>query len=259
VANSMKSMSTQLSPVIVQKLEAFSRRWRRLVLLRGAAEGVVAFLGSMTVVALVDRVVILPDGVRYFLSVAVYGGTGAVVWFGCLRHLRRMPNPREVARMVEKLKPDLREDLISAVELADAESAEWDSPVFRKLLQEDVTRRVEKIEINEILPNRLISRWLVCSVAVVMVCGFLALAPGLGFTRLMARAIVPMANIERVSSVTIKLLEPATGDAPVPRGDPIPFVVELGGPDVERAYLERMLSGLTWRSCNRTDEANASR
>lgn len=231
-------MSTQLSPVIVQKLEAFSRRWRKLVLTRGAAEGVVAFLGSMTAVALVDRFVILPDGVRYTLSVAVYGGTGAVVWFGCLRHLRKVPSPREVARMVEKLKPDLREDLVSAVELADVEQAEWDSPVFRKLLQQDVTRRMEKIEIEEILPSRLISRWLIGSVSVVMACGFLALAPGLGFTRLMARAMAPMANIERVSSVQIKLLEPATGDAPVPRGDPIQFAVELGGPEVEHAYLE---------------------
>lgn len=231
-------MSTQLSPVIVQKLEAFSRRWRKLVLTRGAAEGVVSFLGGMTVVSLVDRVVILPEGVRYCLSIAVYAATGAVVWFGCLRHLRRVPNPREVARMVEKIKPDLREDLISAVELADADSAEWDSPVFRKLLQDDVTRRVEKIEIDELLPNRLISRWLLGSVGVVMACGFLALAPGLGFTRLMARAMAPMANIERVSSVKIKLLEPVNGDAPVPRGDPIPFVVELGGPEVERAYLE---------------------
>ncbi len=234
----MKSMSTQLSPVIVQKLEAFSRRWRKLVLTRGAAEGVVSFLGGMTVVALVDRVVLMPEGARYFLSVAVYGATGAVVWFGCLRHLRKVPSPKEVARMVEKLKPDLREDLISAVELADADSAEWDSPIFRKLLQDDVQRRVEKIEIEELLPNRLISRWLIGSIGVIMACGFLALAPGLGFTRLMARAMAPMANIERVSSVKIKLLEPANGDAPVPRGDPISFMVELGGPEVERAYLE---------------------
>ncbi|MGV3754128.1 MAG: hypothetical protein ACO1QS_01950, partial [Verrucomicrobiota bacterium] len=85
-------MSTQLSPVIVQKLEAFSRRWRKLVLTRGAAEGVVSFLGGMTVVALVDRVVLMPEGARYFLSVAVYGATGADVWFGCLRHLRKLPN-----------------------------------------------------------------------------------------------------------------------------------------------------------------------
>ena len=76
-------MSSSLNPLIAEKLEEFSLRWRRLILMRGLAEGLVTLLACVTVIAIVDRFVILPDLLRYTLSVVAYLATFGVFWWSC--------------------------------------------------------------------------------------------------------------------------------------------------------------------------------
>ncbi len=235
-------MPSHLSPVIGEQLAAFEKRWRRLLLLRGICEGVVTLLGAMTLAALLDWIFIMPEALRWSLSAAGYLGTALVVWFGCLRALLRSPSPQELARMLEKIRPELREDLISAVELAENKNDwQWDSPIFRKLLQDDVAKRVGNLEVNQLLPRKLISRWLYLAVGVVAVCAALLLIPELHYNQLMARALAPMANVDRVSSIKIKILEPGQTEGPAPRGDNLQFAVQISGPEPDKVYLETFL------------------
>ncbi len=237
-------MSSSLNPLIAEKLEEFSERWRSLILMRGVAEGLVALLGSVTLVAIVDRLFLLPDWARYLMSAAAYLATAIVVWRGCLRFLIKAPDAREMARILEKTRPDLREDLISAVELGESpDEAQWDSEVFREVLQRSVASRMEGVDANQLLPSRLISRWLYTAVSVVAVFGFLFVLPGLRFGQLVARAIAPMANVDRVSNVIITLLEPTRTDTLVPLGDDIPVLVEISGKSPSRVEIETFYEG----------------
>jgi hypothetical protein len=232
-------MSTELNPVIREKIEAFGRRWRGMILLRGLCEGVITLLMAMTVVALLDWLVILPDALRWTLSGLGYAVTLVVVWRGCLRPLWHMPDARGLARMIEKAEPSLREDLVSAVELAGADrEPHWDSEVFRSLLQKDVSERVEGLRIEALLPTKLISGWLRAATVVVVICAALLLAPGSVFGKMLARALAPMADVDRISATKIEIVEPSPADLLVPRGDNVPVLVRITGSDPSKVTLE---------------------
>ncbi|MSS99996.1 MAG: hypothetical protein EXS29_01625 [Pedosphaera sp.] len=227
----------KLNPHIGRKLRAFRQRWRNLLLLRGVCGGLIAFLGALLLVALADYFIVMPDALRWVFSGAVYLGTLAVLWVICLRPLWHTPDSRELARMVEERRPDLREHLLAAVELGDIEAgAEWDSAVFRKILQEDVTERLQDVSTERLLPGRLIRAWLLGALALLLTLGLFALWPD--GRQLLVRAVAPMANVERVSRVKIFLVTPALGDASAPQGDSVPVMVRLAGPNPDRVTLE---------------------
>ncbi|MBI5773798.1 MAG: hypothetical protein HZA89_08660 [Verrucomicrobia bacterium] len=232
-------MPASLDPLIAQKLEAFGRRWRRLVLARGVAGSLFTLLAGMTLVAVADFLVLMPDGLRLALSGVCYAVTLAVFWWTSGRALLHLPGPRELARLVEKAEPQLREDLLSAVELGKlSAAAQWDSPVFRALLQENVASRLRNLRIESLLPRQLIAFWLRAAAAVLVVCGALLLVPGFHYDRLMARAFAPLADVERVSRVKIAVLEPTAADRWQPQGDTMTVVVEISGPEPRKVTLE---------------------
>lgn len=238
-------MSSSLNPLIAEKLEEFSQRWRRLILFRGLAEGLVTLLASVTLVAVVDRLFILPDAARYCLSALSYLATAGVVWWSCLRFLVKAPSARDMARIIEKTRPDLREDLISAVEFGEGgkEEAYWDSEIFRGLLQTSVASRMENADANQLLPGSLISRWMFGATAAALVFAFLFVLPGLRFSQLVARVMIPMADFERVSNIRIKILKPTQTEGLVPTGDNIPVLVEISGEVPSRVELETFHEG----------------
>ena len=78
--------------------------------------------------------------------------------------------------------PELREDLLSAVELSNVEAGEGhDSARFRELLREDVAARMAKVYVPDILPMGLFKRWL--SFALVLLGGMaiVSLVPASGY------------------------------------------------------------------------------
>ena len=228
-----------LSAVIAQKLASFGRRWRRLLLLRGLCESLVVLLTALTFTALLDWLFILPDALRWTLSGLVYLSTAAVFWWRCLRPMSHIPSSRDLARLVERAEPSLREDLLSAVELSEqSPSSQLDSPLFRAMVQKDVAQRMKSVDVDGLLPNRLVSRRLYAAAGIVILCVGLALMPGSGFNQLLARALAPMANIDRVSRVKITVLEPKTSKALLPRGDNVEFLIGLTGPATDKVWME---------------------
>lgn len=226
-----------MDPIIASQLDAFARRWRGLVLLRGLCGGLITFLAALTVAALVDWLFVLPEPARLAISGAVYLSTALVVWFFCVRLLLRVPDSRQVARLVEKAAPDLREDLLSAVELGQS-APSHDSPEFRQLVQAGVSDRLRDLQMDSLLPPQLIAVWLRgAAIAVAIVTG-LFFVPGLRYERLVARALAPAANLERVSLTQLRLVEPADIHAFHAQGDSLPIVVEVTGPEPDKVVLE---------------------
>ena len=254
-------MSTQLDPTIFKKLEAFSERRRKLIVIRGLAAALATLLATMMIVALVDWLFILQEWQRWTLSGLAYAAVIVAEWRSCVRLLLHAPKPRELARLIEHAEPELREDLISAVELGESDSA-FDSVQFRNLVQANVANRIQGVDMNRLLPVQLLRRTLIIAGVVVVCCAAAFIVSGSQLGTLLMRAMLPMANLARVSKVQVRIVEPSPANAVVPQGDSVPLVIKVAGPRTTKAILETFtLSGgrqLIPMSMEGDDQFNAS-
>jgi hypothetical protein len=238
------SMRGTLDPLTQGKIDAFARRRRRLILVRGICAVVSILLATMTLLAIIDRFFYMPDEARYAFSGLAYVAAFIGAWVTCARLVWRSLDPRELARLIEGVRPDLREDLISAVELGDPHGREqWESEEFREILQTSVARRMESVSVSELLSFQKISAWVWVATGVTAFVIALLLVPGLRYDSLLLRALDPFANIERVSRVKIKILEPNPAERSVPQGDIVTVRVETDGPETKHVYLESFPMG----------------
>jgi len=232
-------MRGTLDPLTQAKIDAFARRRRSFILVRGICAVVTILLATMTLLAFVDRFFLLPDEMRYAFSGLAYAVALVGAWYTCARLVWRSLDPRELARLIEHVRPDLREDLISAVELGDpGRQEQWDSVEFREILQQSVAKRMQSVEMSELLSFHRISSWVWASSGVLAFVMALLFVPGLRYDHLLMRALNPLANIERVSRVKIAILEPNPAERSVPQGDVVTVRVETSGPETKRVTLE---------------------
>jgi hypothetical protein len=227
-------MNVRIDPVTLEKIDAFRRRHRRLVAVRGFCALVSLWLGMVYVLALLDGLFVLPGVVRFFLIAAGHVAVGLGIWHVGVRQILRPPSRRRLARFIERSRPELRENLLSAVELGErGEAGE-----FGAILQRDVAEQVRDVPVGGALSWRRVGRWLAAAGFGVALCGFLLAVPGLRFDLRLRRALLPLANLERLSGVTIDVLAPDPADAVVPRGDGVTIRVSTSGPDHGPVTLE---------------------
>ncbi|MBC8326223.1 MAG: hypothetical protein H8E27_11430 [Verrucomicrobia subdivision 3 bacterium] len=225
-------MSQPINPIIHGQLLAFRGRFRWLQFLRGASAGLIVFLGGLLLLAGADWFFVMEDRTRWMLSGGVYFVALIVGWFACVRPLLRVLNERTLAAMIEEEAPELRKELLSAVELAGDDEG-MDSPVFRKKLQERVADRIQRVQMDSLLPAKRVQRWVIGAAAIfVAVAGLASTGSG---RQLLLRALAPTANLERVSRNRIALLEPNSFESTAPEGDNVPIRVQITGPNLEAA------------------------
>ena len=210
-----------------------------MVRVRGLCAAVVTLLVVFTGVAWLDRFLVLTEATRWLLSLGGYMATALVFWFVAGRTLAKTPSTREFAGLMEKAWPGLRSHLVAAVELAE-KSAEGkhDSFAFRELVQEGVARRVRGLRMEVVLPSSLVVKWTRAALVCGCVVAGMFVLPALEFPRQFARALLPMADIERVARTKIRVLAPAADTRWLAQGDNQMVVVELGGAHAGSAELE---------------------
>ncbi|MBP7934100.1 MAG: hypothetical protein KA354_05560 [Phycisphaerae bacterium] len=237
-------MQIPLDKVTQERLDALAARRRVLVRRRGLSASLLALIVALIAGAAIDRYLILSDQARWGLSIGVYLVVALAAWFYWIRPAFQAPSLRQLAVFVEGLRPDLREDLLSAVELGSADSgAELDSSEFRAMLQVSVAGRMSTLNPRVLLPPRLVRGWvLFATVSLVVFVGLLT-NKDIRFGRLVARTLLPMADIERVSSTRLSILEPSPADALVPQGDSVPIRVACSGPAPAEVTLEMARGG----------------
>ena len=229
----------QLDPTTRQKLHELAVRRRTLLLMRAAFAGVLTLLVTMALVATVDRLIVLSQAVRIAMSLTAYGSVVAVVYLVSLRYLLRFPSPAQLAKLIESSEPTLREDLVSAVELAKDAGSMYDSPAFREVLQRKVAKRVERVDTQAVLPWKLIAWWAGVSTGMVVITVALILTPGLRYGDLLTRALMPTAELDRVSDVRITILSPELDkQGRVPMNTDLPVRVEVIGGSFEKVTVE---------------------
>ncbi|MFN3484821.1 MAG: hypothetical protein ACK44W_04995, partial [Planctomycetota bacterium] len=228
-----------LDPAILEKIETLARRRRRLLWVRGACAAGAVLAAAMTAVALVDWLALLPDEARVALSAAAYASALGAGWFTAGRFLRSRPDARLLARFIEQAWPELREDLLSAVELGDSRAARaGGSPAFFEALQRSVAGRLREVEAAAVFPFRRIAPWAWAAAGAFGIVGALLLVPGFRYEHRLLRSLLPRANLERLSRVAVLILEPRPPERGVPQGDPVTVRVELSGPETRGALLE---------------------
>lgn len=232
-------MSITLDPVVTNKLRHFSRRRMWLIVARGICAGIVTFLLCTTIVAAIDWYWLLSDQTRWGLSAGIYLPVLIVVWMTCVRKMMHLPAQEELASQVELSEPQLRENLLSAVELAtDDPSVLHDSPVFRSLLQGKVAEQMGRIQVPRLLPVKLVAKWLLAAVVIVAIAAALLLSGDGRFRQLAARAILPGANIARVSRVNVEILQPTPHSLLLAEDETVAIVVEVTGGSFDKVTLE---------------------
>ena len=216
-----------LNPATDAVLQRFSRRRRWLLWMRGLAVAVIAVLLMMAVVALADYFFLLSEPIRFGLTMTGYIVAAAAVWWTSLRFLG-VDSRFEVAKQLESADPNLREDLLSAVELADPESANG-SLRFRDRLQQLVARRVVGVDVRKLLPIGILKPWLTGAAALVALVIGLLLVPQLQMGRRMARALLPGIPIERASLIQVSIVKPSPPSRFVAEGDAVGVIVDVSG------------------------------
>jgi hypothetical protein len=238
-------MNLALRPATHEALERFRLRRQFLLQARALLAGAVVALAAFTLIALLDRAWFMPDGLRPWLTLAVYGGAVYAAWRLAWRFIAQSKGKEGAAKLIETVEPALHERLLAAVELADPHdgASVKDSIEFREKLQDDVAAAVEGIDWKTKLPTRALKPWFMGVGAVVVLVLVLFLVPGLHMGGFLARAALPFANLERPASVKIRILEPAKADALAPIGSEVPLVIETEGPMPDVATLELQTEG----------------
>ena len=205
-------MNVNTDPVILKKLEDFRVRRRNLILLRGICTGFVTLILTFTTIALIDFATQarMPDDLRTGLSILGYAFVIWAVWKTSARMLVHLPSHRELARLLEQIKPEMKQDILSAVELGSQGGEINDSLIFRKLVQEKVSGQVHELDIISLLPFTMVKRWIQASLVLLLFSFGLFSYTDFGpkLQRLMGRALLPGANIAPVTNVEVTLLIP---------------------------------------------------
>lgn len=233
-----------LDPTVASKLRQFSRRRRNLLITRGLCAGIVTFVSSFGIVAAIDWYWLLTDQTRWLLSGGAYAAVAVVVWMTSMRRLLHRPALEEIASHVETGAPELRENLLSAVELAtDDPKAIHDSPVFRGLLQGQVAQLMGTVQVPNLLPLKLVAKWAVAAVVLGGVIAYLLTLPDSRFRQLATRAVLPGANIARVSRIHVAILEPTPHSLLLAEDETVAIVAGISGGDVSEVTLETSSPG----------------
>ncbi len=232
-------MNTRLNPVTLYKLRTFAKRRNRLIAVRGGCAVIATALVAMSAVAFIDLLLVLPDWARITLSLVAYALVLSVLYATCLRWLLRPTDLTQLARMFEAEHKELKEKILSAVELGrSGPESIHDSEQLRAIFQKRVASLIRTYRLKVILPTSKILSWPVTAFVVVLFCTALTVIPKLKYAQLMARAFAPTANIARVSALRIEIAEPANPEPVVPRGDPVTIVARLSDESKHKVFLE---------------------
>ncbi len=232
-------MDLSLRPETTAALAQFRARRSSLLQRRGWLATVLCALGLLVLIALLDRLWLLPDGLRPWVSLAAYAGCAYAGWRLAWQYLSRVRDNAGAARAAESVAPELREQLLSAVELSQADNAKIkDSPEFRAKLQDEVAQAVKGIDWKARQPADVLVPWIKALAATVLVIAVLSFVPRLHLPGFLARAALPFANLPRPSSVQITIEKPVKSNTLVPISSETDITVRIVGEPVAQAFLE---------------------
>lgn len=247
----------ELQEVTVRRLFEYRSRRRQLAMWRGLALVAVATTLAMVLAVTLDSLV---DHwlARWTASVLIYGVGAFVVYWGCYRAWAESSTLVSEAKRIERRVPELRERLLSAVELAEGDGASAGSQDFRAQLHEQVAASIRRVDVRYLLPLRSITRKLAAGAIALALLLSLCAIPQLHFEQRLLRALLPAANLGRVSTVSIEIERPTPHERLLPQGDIVSVAAVVTGEFSGDVYLELREDELPEAGATRTAMFEAS-
>lgn len=232
-------MDLSLRPETRAALQAFRTRHQSLLQQRGLLIALLIALITLSVIALLDRAWLMPDVIRPWFSLAAYAACAVFAWKLAWRFIAPAKTDTGSASLAEGVAPEVREQLLAAVELAQVDPASIkDSPEFRARLQDDVATSIKGIDWRARQPNTPLVPWLKRIGLACLIIGALSFVPRLHLPGFLARAALPFANLPRPSSVQITIEKPAKPTTPAAIGSEMGIEVSITGERVATAVME---------------------
>ena len=232
VPSSDSCMNLALRPATVAALNAFRARRSRLLHLRAALIWLAVALASLAILALLDRLRLLPESLRPWLSLTAYGAAFVFAWRLAWSRLRAAQADTHAARLIEETAPALHERLLAAVELSQTGATASplpDSPEFRARLQDEVASEVQGLRWSRLLPLASLKPAFLRCLGLLVLLALLASVPRLHFPGFLARAALPFAALERPASVRIAIIAPSPADALAPFVSEVEIAADITG------------------------------
>lgn len=236
-------MSAALESVTRRRLDQFRRRQKVLLATKGISLALVVSVAVLMVVVLIDATMVIDQGIRWFLSLTIYATL--MGWLlVTLSRLWQRDSLTATARAFEQRDPRLHEQLLAAVELAEeTPSNQSSSSSFRSLVQQQVARTVAPVRIADLLPWKMVASVLLLALICIGVVVGLAFVPQLHWPHRIARALLPGANLGRISRFDIEVITPDPASTLLPQGDVAAIEARVRGPLPDEVILETRAAG----------------
>ncbi len=230
---------TRAGKVVYSGLTRFAQRQSRLYGVRGACVGLASLLGMACGIVALDATPWLQDSLRWCATCIMYGVATVVAWrFGWSQSLRRNDHQNS-AMGLEQAHPTFRESLLSLVELQQVESPKANhSPLFLKAIERSVAHEMERLNVDELLPWRLIANAVKLAGGAIGLVALLSILPYVRFPERLMRALIPFVDLERPSRIRIDVVSPSVPRMLVPSDQVVEFEMRTSGMDVSQASLE---------------------
>ena len=238
---------SELPQPIREKIDALAGRARRLTLLRGIGVLALTLAAAVLLSFLADYFLRLPQGMRALVLLAIVAALAVVGLRALWRPLRDETSREATALRIEREFPELRDSLISAVQL----SRKVDAPDFyhsKDLARQAIAAGAEavaSIDVREAAPAARPLRLFAAGAGAFLLLAALAAASPYHAETYFQR-ICLLQGVEWRKSVVLAVIEPEGGWL-MARGDDFTVRVEVVKGDPEEVGIRsRLKSGGEW-------------
>ncbi len=234
----------------------FRNRLRRLLLEYGILRTVFITLILSGVAILLDWHLRLSADTRMLLLAAIAAVTALSYYLDVHRPLRRLWNDDEILTYLDTLREEKDDLLVTLRDLSSPEGMrELDTEEGRQIVAkvvEDLSRKIDKISIRDVVRPTPVRRWRTLAAAVLgiyVMFSFFPRDPQTGFPYLfigLGRLLIPYADFYWPQKTRILVQKPESGWT-VPKGEPLTIKAKIDGevpPVVEIVY--RTAEGGSW-------------
>jgi hypothetical protein len=221
-------------------LDRVRRRWRTLRVFYVTVR--VALASSLIVLAavLASRFTEGAPVALAIIGVLAAAGILTVAWWG-IQPLRQAPDDRRVARFIEERAPSLEDRLVSAVDVATQPAALVAPPGLTTAMIADAARRLESVDVDEIIPAEVVRRSAFQAVAAALAASLVLFS-----SRHVARQAIDAASLTLFPARVA--LEVTPGSQRVKAGTALVIEARLVGNSAPVSAQLQVANGEDWRA-----------
>jgi hypothetical protein len=240
MADGAESWAGQLPEELVRKFAAARKRVRKVVFAKGWTLVVFAACVCFGASIFLDRLLFLRSRYRLALFVACLAAMASFLTMFLIVPLARRISARRIARSVEEKHPELRDLLLSAVELSQqlASGETHTSSELIGAVSQETAGKTRRIDFRSVVPFSAMSRPLLITLAVACALGAYCYFRPMIATNVLQRLLYPYSGPDPLTFTELNVLP---GDALVPKGTDVEIKATATGKIPRKAalYLDR--------------------